>query len=39
VSFIINDRQHHIGYYLIDSIYLSRSVIMKGVHVPQQKKY
>jgi hypothetical protein len=28
VSFIVNDREHHMGYYLIDCIYPSWSMFM-----------
>jgi hypothetical protein len=39
VSFTVNDREHHIGYYLAYGIYLSWSVFMKGVSVSQQEKH
>jgi hypothetical protein len=39
VSFTVNDREHHMGYYLADSIYPSWPVFVKGVSVPQQEKY
>jgi hypothetical protein len=39
VSFTINGREHHRGYYLIDDIYPSWPVFMKCVHVPQQEKH
>jgi hypothetical protein len=39
VSFTINGRKHHMGYYLADCIYPSWSVFVKGVHVPQQEKH
>jgi hypothetical protein len=35
LSFTVNGREHHMGYYLIDGIYPSWLVFMKGVHVPQ----
>jgi hypothetical protein len=39
VSFTVNDREHHMGYYLIDGIYPSCPVFMKVVHVPQQENH
>jgi hypothetical protein len=39
VPFTVNGRVHHMGYYLIDGIYPSWPVFMKGVPVPQQEKY
>jgi hypothetical protein len=39
VSFIGNGREHHMRYYLIDDIYPSWPVFVKGVNVPQQEKY
>jgi hypothetical protein len=39
VSFTINDREHHIRYYLVDVIYLSWPMFVKGVPVPQQEKH
>jgi hypothetical protein len=39
VSFTVNDREHHIGYYLTDGIYPSWPAFMKGVSVPQQEKH
>jgi hypothetical protein len=39
VSFTVNGRVHHMGYYLIDGIYPSWPVFMKGVPIPQQEKY
>jgi hypothetical protein len=39
VSFTVNGREHHIGYYLTDGIYTSWPVFVKGVHVPQQEKH
>jgi hypothetical protein len=38
VSFTINGREHHVGYYLTDGIFSSWLVFMKGVHAPQQEK-
>jgi hypothetical protein len=35
VSFTVNDREYHIGYYLVDGIYLSWPMFVKGVPVPQ----
>jgi hypothetical protein len=35
LSFTVNGREHHMGYYLTDGIYPSWLVFMKGVHVPQ----
>jgi hypothetical protein len=35
VSFNVNDREHHMRYYLTDGIYHSWPVFMKGVSVPQ----
>jgi hypothetical protein len=39
VSFGVNGCEHHMRYYLTNSIYPSWSVFMKGVPVPQQGKY
>jgi hypothetical protein len=39
VSFTVNGRKHHMRYYLIDDIYPSWSVFVKGVPVPQQEKH
>jgi hypothetical protein len=39
VSFTINVREHHMGYYLTDGIYPSYPLFMKVVHVPQQEKH
>jgi hypothetical protein len=39
VSFTVNGRERHMGYYLVDGIYLSWPVFVKGVHVPQQEKH
>jgi hypothetical protein len=39
VSFTINGREHHLRYYLIDVIYPSCPVFIKGVPVPQQEKH
>jgi hypothetical protein len=39
VSFTINGREHHMRYYLIDGIYSSCLVFIKGVSVPQQEKH
>jgi hypothetical protein len=39
VSFTINSREHHMGYYLADGIYPFWLVFMKGVLVPQQEKH
>jgi hypothetical protein len=39
VSFTVNDREHHMGYYLTDGIYPSCPVFMKDVPIPQQKKH
>jgi hypothetical protein len=39
ISFTFNGREHHMGYYLTDSIYPSWPVFMKGVHIPQQEKH
>jgi hypothetical protein len=35
VSFTVNSREHHMGYYLSDDIYLSCPLFMKGVHIAQ----
>jgi hypothetical protein len=35
VYFIVNDREHHMGYYLTDNIYPSWLVFIKSVYVPQ----
>jgi hypothetical protein len=39
VSFTANGCEHHMRYYLVDGIYLSWSMFMKGVLVPQQEKH
>jgi hypothetical protein len=39
VSFTVNCREHHMGYYLTDDIYPSWLVFMKGVPIPQQEKH
>jgi hypothetical protein len=39
VSFIINGREHHMGYYLTNGIYPSQPMFMKGMSVPQQEKH
>jgi hypothetical protein len=39
VTFTVNGREHHMGYYLTDGIYHSWPVFMKGVPVPQQEKH
>jgi hypothetical protein len=39
VSFIVNGREHHMGYYLGDGIYPSWLVFIKDVVVPQQEKH
>jgi hypothetical protein len=39
VYFTVNGHEHHIGYYLTDSIYRSWSLFMKGVSVSQREKY
>jgi hypothetical protein len=39
VSFTVNDREHHMGYYLADGIYPSWPMFMKGVSAPQQEKH
>jgi hypothetical protein len=39
VSFTVNDREHHIEYYLTDGIYPSWPVFVKGITVPQQEKH
>jgi hypothetical protein len=35
----VNGREHHMGYYLVDGIYPSWLVFIKGVCVPQQEKH
>jgi hypothetical protein len=37
VSFTVNGCEHHMGYYLVDDIYSSWPIFMKGVLVPQQE--
>jgi hypothetical protein len=39
VSFPVNDREHHMRYYLADGIYPTCSVFMKDVPVPQQMNH
>jgi hypothetical protein len=39
VSFTVNGREHHMGYYPTDGIYHSWPVFVKGVPVPQQEKH
>jgi hypothetical protein len=39
VSFTINGREHHMGYYLIDGIYSSWPMFIKYVSVTQQEKH
>jgi hypothetical protein len=39
VLFTVNSREHHMRYYLIDGIYPSWPVFVKGVTVPPQEKH
>jgi hypothetical protein len=39
VTFTVNEIEHHMRYYLIDGIYPSLSVFMKGVPLTQQEKH
>jgi hypothetical protein len=39
VSFTVNGREHHMGYYLTDGIYPSWLVFVKGAPVPQLEKH
>jgi hypothetical protein len=39
MSFIVNGREYHMRYYLINDIYSSWSVFIKCVSVPQQEKH
>jgi hypothetical protein len=39
VIFTVNRNEHHKGYYLINVIYPSWSVLMKGVPLPEQEKH